>query len=245
MSLARSRAQLEALHLRLLAQAEESESTVESGARSAADWMAIETRQIRRDARSDLKLAIKLEGHAYLSTALGQGRVNVAQSRAIVAALERLPRSGEFAVTEEQCVAAEAHLVELAAHHDAKELRVQGRHVFEVIAPELAETFEGRALEQEEAQALRRTTFTMRDDDEGTCHGRFRIPARHGQMLTKLILALCSPSRSTAAVDTAGESGRDPDLPTPVRHGIVFTQLLEGSPPPRCRSPVAAPRPSW
>ena len=74
--------------------------------------------------------------------------------------------------------------------------------------------------------ALRRTTLTMREDDEGTCHGRFRIPALHGQMLTKMILALCSPTR-TAAETT---SGIDPDLPTPVRHGIALTQLLETYP---------------
>jgi hypothetical protein len=49
--------------------------------------------------------------------------------------------------------------------------------VFEVIAPEVSERFEGKALEAEEARALRRTTLTMWADDEGTCHGRFRIPA--------------------------------------------------------------------
>ena len=141
-----------------------------------------------------------------------------------MAALARLPRTGEFAVTHEQRTAAEAHLVGLAAHHDAKALRILGRHVFEVIAPEVAERFEGQALEAEEAQALRRTTFTMWEDDEGTCHGRFRIPALHGQMLTKMILAITSPAHSTTA------AGIDPDLPTPVRHGVAFTQLIESIP---------------
>ena len=62
-----------------------------------------------------------------------------------------------------------------------RQLRLLGRHLFEVIAPELAEKFEGKALEAEEAQALRRTTFTMWEDDEGTCHGRFRIPRCTGR----------------------------------------------------------------
>ncbi len=62
----------------------------------------------------------------------------------------------------------------------------------------------------------------MWEDDEGTTHGRFRIPARHGQMLRKMILALTSPARSDAL-----PSGIDPDLPTPVRDGIAFTQLIE------------------
>jgi hypothetical protein len=66
--------------------------------------------------------------------------------------------------------------------------------------------FDGRALEAEEARALRRTTFTMFEDDEGTCHGRFRIPAAQGQVLTKMILAICSPTRS--ASDTAASTTR-------------------------------------
>ena len=120
--------------------------------------------------------------------------------------------------------------MEAAAEHDAKALRVLGRRVFEVIAPEVAEEFEGRALEREEAEALRRTTLTMWEDDEGTCHGRFRLPAVHGQMLTKMILAISSPSRAAGAGATeadATQSGIDPDLPTPVRHGIALTQFLE------------------
>ncbi len=243
--LARGEAQLAALRLRLLADAEQSEATVESGAATAADWVAVETRQVRREARSELRLAQRLDHHETLSAAMACGRVNLAQSRAIVAALDRLPRTGAWALTTEQRAAAEQHLVDLAAHHDAKDLRVLGRRVFEVIAPEVAEQFEGRALEREEAHALRRTTLTLWEDDEGTCHGRFRIPTLHGQMLTKMILALASPTRPTttgpaaggtaAAVDavdreSAIASGIDPDLPTPVRHGIALTQLLEAIP---------------
>ncbi len=139
------------------------------------------------------------------------------------------PRSGEFAVTAEQRLAAEQHLVGPAAHHDAKELRILGRRIFEVIAPDLAEKFEGRALEEEEARALRRTSLTMWEDDEGTTHGHFRIPARHGQMLAKMILSISSPSRSAATfgADSGGGPGTEDDLPTPVRHGIAFTQLVE------------------
>lgn len=220
-TLTQSATQLETLRLRLLLEAEQCEATVDSGAASAADWLAIETRHIRRDARSDLRLAEKLEGHHLLSDAMGRGRVHVVQARAIVTALDRLPRTGEFAVSAEQREAAEAHLVGLAADHDAQELRVLGRHIFEVIAPDVADKFEGRALAHEEAQALRRTTLTMWQDDEATCHGRFRVPSLHGQMLEKMILALSSPWR---------ENGIDPELPTPVRHGIAFTQLLESLP---------------
>ena len=100
-----------------------------------------------------------------------------------------------------------------------------------MIAPDLAEKFDGKALEAEEARALRRTTFTMWEDDEGTCHGRFRLPARHGQMLTKMILAISAPTgpgqvvgldgleelgQRDAVADRGGQVGVDAALPTRV-----------------------------
>ena len=221
--LAEDEAQLAALKLRLLAHAEETGATTGTSAGSAADWLAVETRQVRRDARSDLKLAIRLEQHELVAAGMAAGEVNPAQARAIVAALDRLPRTGEFAVTESQRRQAEAHLVGLAAEHDAKVLRILGRRVFEVIAPDLAERFDGKTLEEEEAKAARRTTFAMWEDDEGTAHGRFRIPARHGQMLRKMILALTSPARSRNR-STAPDQ---PDLSAPVRDGVAFTELIE------------------
>ena len=223
--LSRAQARMEALRLRLLAEAETSEVTVSSGAPTAGDWVAVETRQVRREARSDLKLALKLGQHELLAAGMATGEVNPAQARAIVAALDRLPRSGRFAVSQDQRHQAEAHLVGLAAHHDAKDLRVLGRRILEVVAPDLADEFEGRALEAEEARAARRTTFTMWEDDEGTCHGRFRMPALHGQMLRKMLLAITSPTRSTAT-DTAA-CADEPDLPAPVRDGHAFTELIE------------------
>jgi hypothetical protein len=221
--LSQDSAQLDALRLRLLSEAEHSEVTVDTGAATAADWLAVETKQVRRDARSDLKLGQKLESHDVLANAMAHGDVNLAQARAIVASLEQLPSRGEFAVSPEQRLAAEQHLVGLAAHHDAKQLRYLGRHLFEVIAPELADQIEGKQLQAEEARALQRTTLTMWQDDEGTTHGRFRIPALYGQMLEKMLLPLTAPSRSVATNST----GIDPDLPAPVRRGIAFTQILE------------------
>ena len=82
-----------------------------------------------------------------------------------------------------------------------------------MIAPDLAEQFEGKALEREEAEALRRTTLTMWEDDEGTCHGRFRLPALHGQMLTKMILAISSPARAADAPTRMGGAGSTPTCP--------------------------------
>ena len=200
--------------------------------------MAIETRQVRRDARADLRLAEHLEQHDVLSAAMAAGRVNIAQARAIVAALARLPRTGEFAVTAEQRAAAEAHLVELAAEHDAKELRVLGRHVFEVIAPEVAERFEGQALESRGSPGA--AAYDV--DDVG---GRRRHLPRPlpDPRTARADAEQDDPGASLTASPAAG--GIDPDLPTPVRHGLAFTQLIESIPAETCPRPVAVRPPSW
>jgi hypothetical protein len=113
------------------------------------------TRQTRRDSRSDLNLARRLEDLPVLAAAMTAGGVSTAQARAIVAALDSLPLTGEFAVSAEQRAQAEAHLVGEAAECDATTLAVLGRRIFEVIAPEAAEAYEGKLLQAEEAKAAR------------------------------------------------------------------------------------------
>jgi hypothetical protein len=234
--LARAEAQLAALRLRVLAEADRSGATDTEAAASAADWVAGETKQTRTTARADLKLARGLEQHQLVADALAAGRANPSQARTIVEAVDLLPTSGEFAVSVEQRVRAEAHLVGLVSDYDATALRILGRKVFEVIAPDLAEAYEGMVLEAQEAAAARRTILQLREDETGTCHGRFRIPTLHGHILNKMILALCSPARHTQTGPEADPgaaslgSGLGDDLPTPVRHGLAFCQLLEAIP---------------
>ncbi len=222
-AIARAEAKLAALRLRLLADAETSGACTQTGAASVSAWVAVQTRHTRRAARSDLALALALEHHPVLAEAMAAGHVSTAQARVIVAALGILPRAGQFGVDADQRARAEKHLVSLAEHHDADELRVLGRRIFEVIAPDLVDAFEGEQLEAEEARAARKTTFTMLEDDQGVAHGRFEIPARHAQMLRKAIQSLTNPTR----VGTTAGSPIDPDLPSAVRDGVAFSEILE------------------
>ena len=231
LDLVKAEAELSAMRLRMLAEADRSGDTDDTAACTVADWVAVSTHQVRRDARSDLNLARKIEQHPHLEAAMAAGGVNVDQARSIVRSLDRLPTSGDFAVTPEQVAKAEDHLVGLAAHYDAKELARLGMHLFEVIAPEVAEEFEGKALADQEAAALKRTWLTMREDDEGTVHGRFRIPALHGHMLSKAILAIASPARpGPEGVETPEPSAHGEQVSTPVKHGLALCQLLEALP---------------
>ena len=257
-ALTRLETQVAALRLAVLAEADRSGATVAQAAGSAADYLAVETRQTHRAARADLRLGEALETRTHLAAGIAAGRVNVAQARVIVTALDRLPRTGTHAVTPEQVGRAEEHLVGLAAHHDPVELTRLGRRLFEVVAPEVADLIEGRALEAEEAAALARTTFTMRADDEGTVHGRFRIPALHGQMLHTMLLALTDPTTPTTSAhstttdaDAAGSGGTTGGTtgdatteavgagsaashpqrhPAPVARGLAFCDLIERIP---------------
>ena len=231
LDLARAEAQLTALRLRVLAEADRAGDTDDTAACTIADWVAVETRQVRRDARSDLNLARRVEQHAHLTTAMAAGGVNADQARVIVRSLDRLPTIGEFAVTDQGRVKAEKHLVGLAADYDAKALARLGMHLFEVIAPEVADQFEGKILADQEAAALKRTWLTMRQDDEGTVHGRFRIPALHGDILSKAILAIASPARPDQEGHPAPEpSAQGEQVSTPVKHGLALCQLLEALP---------------
>ena len=222
-ALARVEAKLAGLKLRLLAEADTTGACLEAGAADASGWMKVETRQTRRESRSDLRLAHALETLPALSAGLSSGEVNTAQARAVLTSLDRLPTSGEFAVTPEQRQQAEAHLVGLCATYDAAEITALGRKLYEVIAPEAAEAYEGKLLAAEEAKAARKTSLELFTDHQGICHGRFRIPARYAQMLRKAIWALTNPVR----LDSAKGSPIDPDLPHLVRQGVAFTQILE------------------
>ncbi len=100
--LAKVETQITAMRLKVLAEAERSGATAAHAAATAADWVAVETRQTRIAARSDLNLTHALDQHPTLATALGAGRANIAQARTIVKALDRLPTTGEFAVSQDQ-----------------------------------------------------------------------------------------------------------------------------------------------
>ncbi len=116
---------------------------------------------------------------------------------------------------------AEAFLLGEAQHHDAKALRILGRRLLEVLDPAAADAEEARRLEAEEADARAAASFTMADDGQGRCHGRFTIPSLHGSILRKHLLALAAPKRN-------------PDVPssTPSRHrlGQAFCEYLETRP---------------
>ena len=149
--------------------------------------------------------------------------VNVAQARVIVQALDRLPTSGEFAVDADQRARAERHLVDLAEHYDAKALAVLGRKLFEVIAPDLAEAYEAKVLADQEAAG-------SAAGDLQHAGGRRRHRPRP---VPDPVLPRPGAGQDADGPDLTGPAHRHrhrPDLPTDVRHGQAFCQLIEAIP---------------
>ena len=217
---ARGQSMMDAAKVNVLVEADRSGATTLKGDGTAADWLARETHQTRRQTRADLRLGARLEQYTVLSEAFETGAVNTAQARVLITALDRLPTTGDFALTAEQVAQAERHLVAEAAHFDPDKLQTIGWKVFEVVAPELAERWEGRKLEAQEAKALRKVDFHIWEDREGVCHGKFRVPHLHGQMLGKLLSAYTNLDRPDGATI-------DADLPSCTRNGLAFTELIE------------------
>ena len=87
---------------------------------------------------------------------LAEGELNMAQARVIARALEELPAAN---VSADLLARAEAHLVAEAAHFGPRELRVLGRRILDILAPEIFEQHEAEQLAEEERRARRRTSL--------------------------------------------------------------------------------------
>ena len=226
LELARAEARLVELRLRVLAAADRNRIGDKDGSTSTAAWLSRHTREDRSRCHKDLRTALSLDEPVFSPTreALAAGALTVDQARVIISAVEDLPSEE---VTEDDRVRAQRHLIGLAAEHDAKALRVFGRRLFEVIAPEETDKREGEALEREEQEAREHSRFSMRDNGDGTCSGRFKLPAAQAQMLTKAIQAFAAPRRTdpSAWVDAEGRK-----VPYRVLLGQAFAELVEHLP---------------
>lgn len=208
--LARVESRLAELRSRVLVHGVETRVEEPSGATSTPVWLAHQTLATRRDAHRQVRLARALDARPAVRAALASGDLRVEQAEAIVHTLDELPDL-EPGVMEQ----AEQAMLAEAARHDAQRLRLIGRHLLEVVAPEIGEERAARALEKEEREAAESARLSMNDDGHGTTHGRFAVPTLHGAMFHKALLSLMKPEHT--------ERRR----PAPLRMGQALCELLE------------------
>ena len=217
--LAQVASRLDAVTATVLAHATQVRVEETNGATTTATWWADATNRTRATAHRDVKLAVALSRFTALAEALAEGRVNTEQAHAIARALGDLETDGPEDLDPVVVEQAEKHLVDCADGFDAKHLRVLGRHVLTVVAPEVGEAHEAKLLEDEERRAAEKTRLTFASDGHGMVHGRFSIPTLHGAMLAKAIQALTWAKQDPTEVRQT--------RPTPVAAGQAFTELLE------------------
>jgi hypothetical protein len=219
--LARLEERLHELRLRVLASADD--VALEAGARSPGWWLAHETRCWRGEAMAAERLAEALTSRwRQVQAALATGQVTRGQARVIVRALDELPDD----LDAELRLKAEAHLLAEAGHFDPQRLRVLGRKVLEVLAPDLAEEDERRRLEAEERAARPLTRLSLRVRGDGSTDIHIRVPDHVAARLRTYLESMTSPRHHTA-VGADDEVSR---LPYRRRLGEAFCALLERLP---------------
>ena len=172
LELTRLEAQLSALKLRVMAVADD--VALAEGARDVAALVTHHTRGDFGANRRDLALAEALDRRwSVWPRGLGAGDLNVAQAQVITHALDELPSEK---LPAEVLHDAEAHLVAQAAEFGPRELRVLGRRILDIVAPEIGEQHEAEQLAAEERRAERRTSLVSKRLGDGTTRITINVP---------------------------------------------------------------------
>jgi hypothetical protein len=224
----RELARLEGLRLELLAAS--ADVAAEAGARSAGVWLAEESRSGAASGVGDQRVADALSRWPAVLVALRDGVVNAAQASVIVRALEALPAELDAELAAKAC----AQLVADAGHFGPRDLRVLGRRVLEVVAPDVAEAQEGALLAAEEQRARAETRVWFRPRGDGVTDVCARVPDHVADRLRAYLDAFTSPRRRHLDSMDEGGSGSPwgalDGLTLPRRRGEAFCALLEHIP---------------
>ena len=229
LALSQARARIDAELMRVLAVADDvAEAT---GARSTAAWLADETRDAHGRLRADARLAVALDSRWHtVRKAFGKGEVNLAQVRVITDALQALPKD----LGEDLLAKAEEFLVDKAAHHGPRDLKILGNRILTAIAPEIADQAEYDALLAAEDRASAATRLTLRRRGDGATDGHFRIPDALAGRVRAFLHAYLAPRRRHLDTPYGPHADTTPDevadLPIERRQGIAFAALLENIP---------------
>ena len=223
LEIARAKAQLAELELRVLAAADD--VAADTAARDVAAWLHHHTHQRPEALRADLRLAQALDRtYGLVAAAMRTGACNPAQAQVIVNALDDLPTD----LDPEIRVKAEETLVAYARQFDPTRLRRLGRRILDVIAPEIAEAEEAKRLAAEEAHARKKTRLAMRRLGDGTTRISAVVPDAAADRLATNLEAFASPRRDDCTRTETGDY-----LPYDRRLGRALCQLLETLDPAR------------
>jgi hypothetical protein len=219
----------DALHaLTVQAQAALVRFTVEIDARKAASkasasstsvWFRDRHRVGIRSAYRLVRLAKRIEAApAVVGDGVAEGRVNLDQADVLTRAVARIPAEVDVDIRER----AAAELVRLCAELDADLLTIVGERILSIVAPEVADELDRKAMEHEAAQAERERYFTLTPDGVGVRLSG-RLTPEGAAVVRAAIDPLCAPvtgdertaeqRRADAIVDVCRLASATTDLP--------------------------------
>ncbi|QIK74234.1 HNH endonuclease signature motif containing protein [Nocardioides piscis] len=218
-ALMRLETRIAATRLRLLAVA--GDVAEKSGARDIGTWLQHAARVDRGMARRTMALAQALDQRwSVVAAAHRAGEVSTEQADTIARALDALPDD----VGVEVLARAEQVLVGHASTYAPRALRVLGRRILDVVAPEVGEDHERRQLEEEERRARQTTRLTTQSHGDGTATIRIRMPEASVDRLTTYLHAITNPRRPDGS---PGHTDAMREVPYATRLGHAFCALLE------------------
>jgi len=215
--LGRAAAAIEELRLRVLTSA--GDVATEAGARDLGSWAAHLTHADPAAGRADARLAEALDRHwTRVAAGMAEGHVALPQARVVVAALDALPDDLDADLLAD----AETQLVAYCADFNPTELRRLGRHILEVVAPEIADAHEAKLLEAEEQRAREKTSLRSRLIGDGLARTTIVHPELDRTRLLTYLDAFTSPRKHDDAI-----SGEEDRIPHHRKLGQAFSALLE------------------
>lgn len=224
-----------ALKLVALAELDERGLAREAGATSTVAWLRWRCRVSGGAAAATLRLARALRRHPATAHRLLRGDLNQEQAHAIVESLDTLPEdlppvhagppggAAEPGNRSDVVPRVEALLLEHAATLDPRGLRAAGRHALAVVAPDIADEAERRALERAEARARRARRLDLHDDAVGGTHIRGYLDREGAAILRTALDPLAAP-RGTGD-DRAAHQRRADALVELCRHAMSGGRL--------------------
>ncbi|SFF65974.1 protein of unknown function [Actinopolymorpha cephalotaxi] len=205
---------LDALKLGWVRQAEACDIGKTTGAATTAAWLRTTQRMGTKDSYATVNLARDLDRTITLTArAMARGEVSFRHAQVIAGAIKDLPKW----VGLEQRVKAEEYLIEESRRRNPDDVRLLGRHLLRVIAPEEWEERLGKELDAAERAAERsRSLFYRPNGVPGSETVVIKLPVLEMEQLRKIIEAL-------VAADKRAEPD---DRPLDQRRGDAFANLV-------------------
>ena len=215
--IARLEAMTAELKLRVVATADDAAS--DAGARDKGAWLASVTRADFPAGRAAARLADALDRRwSAVAAGMADGVVSPAQAAVVVDVLDDLPDSLDPELLEQ----AETEMVNLCGQFRPSELRRLGRHLLEVVAPEIAEAEEARRLQDEEQRAREKTSLRSRLIGDGLARTTIVHPVLDRDRLLTYLESYTSPRKHADAI-----SGEEDRIPHHRQLGQAFGALLD------------------